>query len=251
MTENKKPAIQPATGKLGVMTVGMGAVATTLIAGVEAVRKGLAKPIGSVTQMGTIRLGKRTDNRTPSHQRIRSPRRPQRHRLHRLGHLPRGHVRGRRARRCPRQGSASAHQAFPPGHQAHARRLDQYYVKRLNGTHVKTGKSKCDLAQQLRSRHPEIQVAGRSRRRDLVRLDGNLPRAGRRVTSPSRRLKRAHRQRPRHRSVADLRLRRPQRRRALRQRRAEPHRRSALHDRALPSRPARPSAARTSKPARP
>ena len=43
----------------------MGAVATTLIAGVEAVRKGLAKPIGSVTQMGTIRLGKRTDNRTP------------------------------------------------------------------------------------------------------------------------------------------------------------------------------------------
>ena len=47
------------------MTVGMGSVATTLIAGVEAVRKGLAKPIGSLTQMGTIRLGKRTDGRTP------------------------------------------------------------------------------------------------------------------------------------------------------------------------------------------
>ena len=43
----------------------MGAVATTLIAGVEAVRRGFAKPIGSVTQMGTIRLGKRTDNHTP------------------------------------------------------------------------------------------------------------------------------------------------------------------------------------------
>src|ERR1700742_3431436 len=57
--------IQPAKGKLGVMTVGMGSVATTLIAGVEAVRKGLAKPIGSLTQMGTIRLGKRTDARTP------------------------------------------------------------------------------------------------------------------------------------------------------------------------------------------
>ena len=57
--------IQPATGKLGVMTVGMGAVATPLIAGVEAVRRGIAKPIGSLTQMGTIRLGKRTDNRTP------------------------------------------------------------------------------------------------------------------------------------------------------------------------------------------
>ena len=57
--------IQPATGKLGVMVVGLGAVATTLIAGVEAVRKGLAKPIGSITQMGTIRLGKRTESRTP------------------------------------------------------------------------------------------------------------------------------------------------------------------------------------------
>ena len=57
--------IAPARGKLGVMIVGMGAVATTFIAGVEAVRKGIAKPIGSLTQMGTIRLGKRTDNRSP------------------------------------------------------------------------------------------------------------------------------------------------------------------------------------------
>src|ERR1035441_9268489 len=53
--------IAPATGKLGVMVVGLGAVATTLIDGVEAVRRGLAKPIGSLTQMGTVRLGKRTD----------------------------------------------------------------------------------------------------------------------------------------------------------------------------------------------
>ncbi len=61
----KKPDIQPATGKLGVLTPGMGAVATTFIAGVIAVRKGLAKPIGSLTQMGTIRLGKRTEKRFP------------------------------------------------------------------------------------------------------------------------------------------------------------------------------------------
>jgi myo-inositol-1-phosphate synthase len=47
------------------MVVGLGAVATTMIAGVEAVRRGLAKPIGSLTQMGTIRLGKRTDNKSP------------------------------------------------------------------------------------------------------------------------------------------------------------------------------------------
>src|SRR6202161_3126809 len=58
-------SIKPATGKLGIMIPGMGAVATTLIAGVEAVRRGFAKPIGSVSQMGTIRLGKRTDNHTP------------------------------------------------------------------------------------------------------------------------------------------------------------------------------------------
>src|ERR1700761_2183331 len=58
-------SIKPATGKLGIMIPGMGAVATTLIAGVEAVRRGMAKPIGSISQMGTIRLGKRTDNRTP------------------------------------------------------------------------------------------------------------------------------------------------------------------------------------------
>ena len=57
--------IAPPEGKLGIVVPGMGAVASTFMAGVEAVRKGLAKPIGSVTQMGTIRLGKRTDKRTP------------------------------------------------------------------------------------------------------------------------------------------------------------------------------------------
>lgn len=62
---NAKISIAEPKGKLGVMTVGMGAVATTMIAGVEAVRKGMALPIGSLTQMGTIRLGKRTDKRVP------------------------------------------------------------------------------------------------------------------------------------------------------------------------------------------
>jgi myo-inositol-1-phosphate synthase len=55
----------PAKGKLGVMIPGMGAVATTFVAGVEAVRSGIALPIGSLTQMGTIRLGKRTEGRSP------------------------------------------------------------------------------------------------------------------------------------------------------------------------------------------
>ncbi len=56
--------IKPGKGKLAVLTPGMGAVATTFFAGVEAVKRGIAKPIGSYTQMGDIRLGKRTENRT-------------------------------------------------------------------------------------------------------------------------------------------------------------------------------------------
>ena len=57
--------LQAPKGKLGVMLPGMGAVATTFVAGVEAIRKGLAAPIGSLTQMGTVRLGKRTESRAP------------------------------------------------------------------------------------------------------------------------------------------------------------------------------------------
>src|ERR671921_69235 len=61
----KTVEIAPARGKLGILLVGLGAVSTTFIAGVLAIRKGLSKPIGSLTQMGTIRLGKRTDGRSP------------------------------------------------------------------------------------------------------------------------------------------------------------------------------------------
>ncbi len=60
-----KVSIRPPKGRLAVLTPGVGAVSTTFMAGVEAVRTGLADPIGSLTQMGTIRLGKRTENRTP------------------------------------------------------------------------------------------------------------------------------------------------------------------------------------------
>jgi myo-inositol-1-phosphate synthase len=59
------PKIDAATGKLGILLVGMGAVSTTTIAGVFAIRRGLAAPIGSLTQMGTVRLGKRTEGRSP------------------------------------------------------------------------------------------------------------------------------------------------------------------------------------------
>ena len=62
---SKGRAIEPAAGRLGVLLVGLGAVSTTFIAGVEAVREGKAKPFGSLTQMGTIRLGKRTGKKVP------------------------------------------------------------------------------------------------------------------------------------------------------------------------------------------
>ena len=57
--------IAPAQGKLGVLLVGLGAVSTTFVAGTLLIRKGLASPTGSLAQMGTIRLGKRNEGRTP------------------------------------------------------------------------------------------------------------------------------------------------------------------------------------------
>src|SRR5688500_7846235 len=65
MTKGKGREIAPAEGKLGVLLPGMGAVATTFIAGVEAIRTGLSHSVGSLTQMGTVRRGKRTDERSP------------------------------------------------------------------------------------------------------------------------------------------------------------------------------------------
>ncbi len=61
----KSKTIEPAKGKLGVLIPGLGAVSTTFIAGVEAIKKNIAQPIGSLTQLGTIRLGKRTDHKVP------------------------------------------------------------------------------------------------------------------------------------------------------------------------------------------
>jgi len=63
IVETSKHHIEPAAGRLGVLTVGLGAVASTAIAGVELIKRGLAEPVGSLSQMGTIDLGKRTEDR--------------------------------------------------------------------------------------------------------------------------------------------------------------------------------------------
>ncbi|HJR05925.1 MAG TPA: inositol-3-phosphate synthase [Pyrinomonadaceae bacterium] len=149
MAIEKGTEIAPATGKLGVLLVGLGAVSTTFIAGVEAIKAGLAEPIGSLTQMGTIRLGKRTENRSPAIKDFVP--------LAGLNDLVFG-----------------AWDIFPDSAYdaaMHAGVLekelltklktplqkikpmkavfDQNYVKRLNGENVKRGKNKLDLAEQL------------------------------------------------------------------------------------------------------
>ncbi len=144
------PAIAPAEGRLAVLLPGLGAVATTLVAGVEAVLRGLAKPIGSLTQMGTIRLGKRTEGRTPL---IRD-------------FVPLASLQDLRF---------GAWDPFPDSaydSAVHARVLDrdlleqlrtplselkpmpavfsEDYVRRLNGANVKKARTKLDLGEQLR-----------------------------------------------------------------------------------------------------
>ncbi len=139
------------TGKLGVMTVGMGAVATTLIAGVEAVRNGLSKPIGSLTQMGHIRLGKRTDETSPLIKDF-AP-------LADLNDIvftgwdifDENMYEAARTANVLERSHLETIKPFLEAIKPMPAVFDQHYVKRLSGTHVKTGRSKCDLAQQLRS----------------------------------------------------------------------------------------------------
>src|ERR1700743_1380039 len=143
--------VQPAKGKLGVMTVGMGSVSTTLIAGVEAVRKGLAKPIGSLTQMGTIRLGKRTDGRSPLIKDFAPiadlndvvftgweifPENMYEAAKH-AGVLDRDHL----------ESIKPFLEAIKPMPAV----FDQHSVKRLSGTHVKQDKHKRDVPEQVRA----------------------------------------------------------------------------------------------------
>ncbi len=149
--QQEAATIKPHTGKLGIMIPGMGAVATTLIAGVEAIRRGLGKPIGSVSQMGTIRLGKRTDGNSPL---IRdfvdiAP-------LEDLvftgwdifgGNL---YDAAKTAEVLDRD-TLQAIRPFLESIEPMPAVFDQHYVKRLTAKHQKVGKNKCDLANQIRN----------------------------------------------------------------------------------------------------
>ena len=144
-------SIKPATGKLGIMTAGMGAVCTTLIAGVEAVRHGLAKPIGSLTQMGTIRLGKRTDANSPLIKDFVP--------IAKLDDLVftgwdifGGNLydAAKTAQVLDRD-QLEQIRPFLESIEPMPAAFDQYYVKRLTGKRIKKGKNKCDLASQIRN----------------------------------------------------------------------------------------------------
>jgi myo-inositol-1-phosphate synthase len=145
----KPVQIAPAQGRLGILLVGLGAVSTTFIAGVLNIRKGLSKPIGSLTQMGTIRLGKRTDGRSP---RIDE--------LFPLASLKDVVFGGwdlfdencYEAARTAGVLEPALLDEIKPELEAITpwpAVFDQRYVKRLSGTHVKTGRNKKDLAGQV------------------------------------------------------------------------------------------------------
>ncbi|MFN2400577.1 MAG: inositol-3-phosphate synthase [Gemmatimonadaceae bacterium] len=145
-----RPATRPATGRLGVLTPGLGAVATTFIAGVESIRRGLSSPIGSLTQMATIRLGKRTEQRAPL---IRDfvP-------LARLNDIAFGAwdpipddalTAARKAGVLSEKDIEPVADFLSSIHPMPAV-FDQKYVTRINDTNVKKGKTKRDLVEQLR-----------------------------------------------------------------------------------------------------
>jgi myo-inositol-1-phosphate synthase len=141
--------IASARGKLGILLVGLGAVSTTTIAGVIAIRKGLAKPIGSLTQMGTIRLGKRTEGKSPKINEFVP--------LASLDELVFGgwdiFEEDCYAAACTAGVlERSLVDAIRPELEAIKPMpavFDQRYVKRLSGPNVKKGKNKKDLADQL------------------------------------------------------------------------------------------------------
>ena len=143
-------SITPPKGKLGVLTPGMGAVSTTLMAGVELVRQGAAVPVGSLTQMGTIRLGKRTESRVPKIKDFIA--------LAELKDIVFGgwdpypdnaYEAAAKAGVLDHKHLGKA-EKFLKTIKPMTAAFDQNFIKNLDGKHVKKGKTKYDLAEQLR-----------------------------------------------------------------------------------------------------
>jgi len=147
----EKPAkIAPAKGKLGVLTPGMGAVSTTFMAGVELVRKGKSQPVGSLTQLGTIRLGKRTEGKSPLIKKFVP--------LADLGDLVFGGwdiFKDDAYQAAAKAGVLNPQdlekvKPFLKTIKPMKAAFDREYVKRLDGTYVKKAKNKYELALQIK-----------------------------------------------------------------------------------------------------
>src|SRR4029450_239880 len=145
----KDVKITPPSGPLGVILPGMGAVSSTFIAGVQAIKKGIAQPVGSLTQMGTIRLGKRTERRVPAIKEFVP-----------LASLEDLHFGGwdifsddvyQAAIKAGVIDSALLEAIRPALSAIHPwpAAFDNHYVKRLHGTHVKKAGNKMELVEQI------------------------------------------------------------------------------------------------------
>ena len=142
--------IAPASGKLGILTPGLGAVATTFIAGVESIRRGLAKPIGSITQTATIRLGKRTENRAPLIKDFVPLADLKDIVFGAWDPIPDDALTAVRKAGVLEEKDVAPIADFLASIKPMPAVFDNHYVTRINGTNVKTGKTKRDLAEQLR-----------------------------------------------------------------------------------------------------
>ncbi len=142
--------IAPAEGKLGVLLVGLGAVATTFIAGVEAIRQGRSKPIGSLTQMSTIRLGKRTDRHAPLMKEFVPLADLADIEFAAWDPIPDDAYESARVCGVLRPEDLDPLAEFMRGIRPMPAVFDRQYVKKLEGTNVKSGATKLDLAEQLR-----------------------------------------------------------------------------------------------------
>ncbi|MGZ3729678.1 MAG: inositol-3-phosphate synthase, partial [Bdellovibrionota bacterium] len=164
----QQPNVKPATGRLGILTPGMGAVSTTFMAGVIAARKGVAKPIGSLTEMGYIRLGKRTEKRNSLIREFLP--------FARLEDIAFGgwDIYADNAY----QAAVNAKVLRPEHLEAVKDELskvkpmsavfDNAFVKNISGPNVKKGKNKMDLADQLRADMREFKKANNCDRLVLV-----------------------------------------------------------------------------------
>ena len=147
---DSRTPVAPPNGKLGILTPGLGAVATTFIAGVESVRRGLSKPIGSLTQMATIRLGKRTENRSPLIKDFVP--------LADLNDIvfgawdpiPDDALTAARKAGVLEERDITPIAEFLAAIKPMPAVFENHYVTRIHGTNVKQGKTKRDLAEQLR-----------------------------------------------------------------------------------------------------